>query len=402
MSMRSHAIIPLGAGALASALGCSKEVNRAGAWAGTIDTLPSGRIVVHSPKTGLWEETGAPWRVEEVFRIGRIEGTGPDVFGRVSALAVDGSGRVWVFDRQAEEFRVFDAEGKYVRTVGRKGGGPGEFRGVIGLAWGPGGNLWLADPANGRFTVIDTAGHFVTSHPEIGSVSIAPWPGGFDAEGHFLTYVPDPDRPFGLDGILLVVYDSAMTPLDTIVPPRWQGPANEFVYRRGQMSVSTSIPFSPGVLWRLMPSGHIWFALTGEYRIFEIGSSGDTVREISRDFDPVPVTSAEIESAVAGLEWFTRQGGRIDRSRIPNTKPALDDFWVGRDGTLWVRPVVADTAQKGRVLDVFDAVGRYLGRVALPFRLVEFGPPVFQGGMIYGVTRDTLDVNYVVAARVVR
>lgn len=49
---------------------------------------------------------------------------------------------------------------------------------------------------------------------------------------------------------------------------------------------------------------------------------------------------------------------------------------------------------------MFDAVGRYLGRVEVPFRLGFFPLPVFRNGKLYVVTRDELEVPYIVVARI--
>jgi hypothetical protein len=50
--------------------------------------------------------------------------------------------------------------------------------------------------------------------------------------------------------------------------------------------------------------------------------------------------------------------------------------------------------------DIFDPSGRYLGQVGAP-DLVEPRPlPVFWNGRIYYVTKDELDVQYVVVADV--
>jgi hypothetical protein len=227
-----------------------------------------------------------------------------------------------------------------------------------------------------------------------------PWPGGFDDGGHF--YTPVPLRSTEAFRIGLVKYDSALTPMDTIDPPRWQGPENYFELRRDDGFMRYSVPFSPGLQWRLAPDGDIWFALTGEYRLFHLTQAGDTLREVSRAFDPLPVTGADIDSAIAGLESFTRQGGKVDRSKFPSVKPALETFWLGDDGTIWVSPVVGSAEERSRYLDAFDAEGRYLGRVALPFTLSAYPPPLFRNGMVYAVTRDELEVPYVVAARVVK
>jgi hypothetical protein len=55
-----------------------------------------------------------------------------------------------------------------------------------------------------------------------------------------------------------------------------------------------------------------------------------------------------------------------------------------------------------RLFDLLDPEGLYLGRVRLPFPLSEYPTPVFCNGMIYGVTRDELEVPFVVRARIVK
>jgi len=94
----------------------------ADSWDGTVDTLPNGAIEVHNPSHGIWD-SATTWQVIEEVRIGSLEGTGPDLFGRISALEVDKTGRFYVFESQAQEIRVFEPSGEYVRTIGREGGG---------------------------------------------------------------------------------------------------------------------------------------------------------------------------------------------------------------------------------------------------------------------------------------
>jgi hypothetical protein len=369
-------------------------------WAGRIDTLPSGRIVTTNSAEGVWDAAGGGWQVREVIRIGTIEGEGPELFGSIRDIDVDPAGRLWVFEDQALELRVFDVDGSYVRTIGRKGSGPGEFKQVIGMAWGPRERLWLVDAGNNRISVVDTAGAFVGGYAasHLGGFVISRWPGGFDREGHLYSYIPD--RAAGTFEIALVKFDTSLTPLDTIAPPRWGNPDGYFEHRTSDSYMRYSVRYSSRLEWRLAPTGRIWFARTGDYRLYEMSQAGDTLREITRAFEAVPVTGEEIDSAVASLTSFTRQGGRIDRSKFPSVKPALAQFYEDVRGFLWVEPIMADTARQGRALDVFDPDGRYLGRVDLPFRLSAYPAPTFAHGKIYGVTRDEMQVPYMVVAEV--
>ena len=102
------------------------------------------------------------------------------------------------------------------------------------------------------------------------------------------------------------------------------------------------------------------------------------------------------------MSWFTKQGGNVDRSRIPNVKPAVNDLLIAEDGYLWVSPVVADTALQRRVFDIFDPEGRFLGELRLPFDLMLYPAPVLRRNRIIGVTQDAGGVPYIVRARIER
>ena len=90
---------------LAAACGAGPK-DGVGRWAWTMDTLPSGQVVVTNPAEPVWRAADA-WTVEEVRRIGRRDGDGPDVFGAILTFAVDPFGRIWVVEDQAQEIRVF-------------------------------------------------------------------------------------------------------------------------------------------------------------------------------------------------------------------------------------------------------------------------------------------------------
>ena len=66
---------------------------------------------------------------EEVYRVGSWTGDDWETFGRVTGVAFDPTGNLFILDRQAARIVVVDREGSFVRQFGRVGEGPGEFDG---------------------------------------------------------------------------------------------------------------------------------------------------------------------------------------------------------------------------------------------------------------------------------
>ena len=64
--------------------------------------------------------------LREVLRIGSADGA-HDSFGRVTDVAFDRRGRVYVADDLNHHVVVFGPDGRFIATVGREGSGPGEF-----------------------------------------------------------------------------------------------------------------------------------------------------------------------------------------------------------------------------------------------------------------------------------
>ena len=365
------------------------------AWKGSIDTLPSGQLVVTNPDQPIWPVSDG-WHLVQDLRIGTVEGTGPDLFGEIRSLAVDAAGRIYVLESQSQEVRVFNPDGTYLRTIGRKGSGPGEFAQALLAEFGPDGNLWVVDPQNNRLSVFDTAGTYLTGHQMPGGFMIIPWPGGFDRHGDYYSPIPEPsDEGFHLG---LAHFDSSLAIIDTLATPTDPVKRDSYELRNGDSFMMASVPFSPGFRWRLSPEGTMWAIFTGEYRFVELSHSGDTLRTVTRAFDPLPVTDADRDQAREDLKWFTRQGGKPDWSKIPSTKPAIEDLTFDDEGNLWVWPVT-EPDLKDRALDVFDPDGRYLGRITAPLPIARRPFPTFHNGMMYAVTRDELEVPFVVRLR---
>lgn len=377
--------------------GCGGE-SPAARWEGTVDTLANGAVEVWSPADGLWPEDRG-WRLVAELRIGALEGEGPDVFGQVADVAADGTGRIYVLDAQAAELRAFGPDGTHLWTAGGEGQGPGEFSGPVGLTVRDG-EVWVVDPRNQRYSVWDTAGTLVGEHARNLMGPFGGWEGGFGPDGRLHDAgVIQVERGRFASGFLIA--DDRGEPVDTVHLPSYSSPSFDPVSRTttsgATMTMTPSVPFTPGLVTAFDPAGFIWTGVSDDYRLHRTTPEGDTVEVVARAYEPVAVSPAERDSAVARLrEQFGGQGG-IDASRIPETKPPFVAASASPDGHLWV----LTTAARGDTLrsyDVFDPDGRYLGPVTTPQRIRP--SPHIQGDNVYGYVTDELDVPFVVRWRI--
>ena len=380
---------------------CGSGSDTAGEWSGTMDTLPSGEIAVRNADDPFWtpEET---WSVVEDLRIGEAMSEGPDLFGAVFSFDVDQWGRIFVLDHQAQEVRIFDSEGNFVRTVGRKGEGPGEFTQAGSVDLARNGEIWVMGMSRGHVSIFDTTGTYLRGERTYaGGRIMLPYPGGFDPMGRYNVVLP----PSVMDG--MARFDQSYIPIDTISLPEnpVDGESFDLVNEDGFTTMSAAVPFQGFMAWRFSPTGTVWRLLTGHYELTEMTTDGEVLRRVTKDHEPIPVTDEEREQAIENLEWFTSQGGQIDRSKFPASKPATASFFIDDEGNLWVEQQVAasDSDNAGRIFDLFDPEGRYLGTLRLPFSLAWSRPePIVRDGILYGVTRDELGVQYVVRARIAK
>jgi hypothetical protein len=403
--MTSHSVQrgTCGASAVVFALllaGCARDAPAPLAWEGRVDTLPSGTIVMSNPARGLWD-SAATWRLVEDLRIGSAEGDRADAFGRIGDLAADRSGRIYVLDRQAQEVRAFAPTGAYLGTLGRKGGGPGEFLGADRIAVDDSARLWVSDPRSRRYTAFDSTGLLVGDYPRRASNNLPQFRGG-TAAGDLWEEWPAPG-PDGTGRRTKLLEFAHGTYRDSLVFPPFGAPTWEIVHRVGTstMIFQIGVPYTARELLAVEPVGAIWRAVSSEYRLTRFSRAGDSVRVVSRAYDPVPVTTTERERAVARYRRDFPTGGRvIDESAIPKEKPALRLFFADDRGFVWVVPYTADDSATV-TFDLFDPVGRYLGAVVSPLRPSELSPtPVVGGTSLYYVTRDELDVEYVVRMQI--
>ena len=152
-----------------------------------IDTLPSGLRGVTKVPPWLDGSSRGLIQASEELRIGTGLSGGPEEFGVVSGLEVDGEGRIYVSDFFAHDVRVFHPDGAFSHAFGRKGEGPGELAGPYGLLLDPRARIWVREVRNMRFSLFERNGTFLEVIP-IRHNTVGTWRAGFDRSGHLVEW----------------------------------------------------------------------------------------------------------------------------------------------------------------------------------------------------------------------
>lgn len=361
-----------------TSVGCAADGSED--WSVTVDTLSSGAVQVFNSGSGRWGST-PPWQLVESVKIGTRHGSGPELFGDIADIEVDVFGRIYALDRMAQEIRVFKPDGSHLRTIGRLGHGPGEFHGTTGIVFDHEGRLWALNQNNVRFSVFDSSGILFREYPwRFRGAASAQWESVFSPEGQLLhvTYFQTPTGT----GTGLVQYDpAAQEGVDTFPTPSLPEGTKPLTGRR-----------------RLMANGW-WVGRQYEYRLVNLTHEGDTLKVIERAREAENLAPAERDSMRRQEEALQRRlvSGSLDMET--ERRPLFDAFAADEEGFLWVFLVPAPEESRTRI-DVFDSDGVYLGELTAPHLVDRRTQVVFNGDRLYYVTRDEMDVPYVVGAQI--
>src|SRR5665647_1567871 len=73
-------------------------------------------------------------------------------------MAIDDAGMIYILDSGNQRIQVFGPDGRYVRTIGRKGQGPGEFASPNSIDIDAAGRLYVLDDRQKRIQVFTKEG----------------------------------------------------------------------------------------------------------------------------------------------------------------------------------------------------------------------------------------------------
>jgi hypothetical protein len=321
-------------------------------WKGRIEK--EGDVaVVKNPNKPLYG--AGVFSLEQDLAIGGEE-SADYVFATISSVAVSDDGTIFVLDQKDWNVKVFDRDGKFLRTFGKAGEGPGEFSMPRSIHFTARDEVVVVE-MNRRLSFFKMSGEFVrtVSAGTLNFMDARP-----DSKGNFFVYLlamEEANPRYELrkvDGGLKDLFAVESSPMPNTERDGFN-------------------PFFPVLRWALLPGDRVvcGYAVKYEFRIHD--AAGRIVRKIQMDPDPVPISKEDIDERTKGTPPALRQ-----TMKIPKYYPAFRYIVTDDEDRIFVLTWERPPDRKGFYFDVFDREGRYIVRTVLPVIL-----PLIRKGYLY-------------------
>lgn len=355
------------------------------------------RVVTHPAATAAPVEVIGPARVA-LSRDDEVD----YLFSSIAGVVALADGRVAVGERDGT-IRVYEVNGDLALRAGGAGDGPGEFAFLSIMRGLPGDTIAAYDGRRSHTLFFTSEGEYVDQLVSSGRFGGVP-------EGSSQCFFPNvqdvrDDHRAVMFGFQCVFAEGRAGPRDYIADVAIVDPDEVGMLTRVPILTVTEDPGADGPRGQFqMPAvyGRPTLAASGDltlvaipslgYRIRGFDNSGQLVLDL-RDETPEPALTAELQAAVeAG--WSPPLAEIYEGAPWPATLEGWDTLRVMSDGTIWARTLHIPADTTGAVWTVYSADGEQRRRFRVP---VGFELHDVRDGLVWGVTRDDLDVEDVVA-----
>jgi hypothetical protein len=397
-SWRQAIVPPL----LAVIWACGSDADARDSSAQASSIRDSAGIAIVESRLPSWE-SGTEWRVGQLLvSIGEATGELEYELFRVLDATRLSDGTVAVANMSTSEIRLFDAAGRFLRSLGRVGGGPGEFQaeGLRRVDHVQGDSLFAWDLLAQRMSVFAPDGEFVRS-TRLRNTNRMYFFDGLFADRSMLMRLNRPDTSsrfvegYTRNTVRFLRFGGQGDSLGRL----GEFPGSEEYWRRwGERGmVGDDAPFGKVTSARAGPD-RAYVATGDSYEVWVFSTTAELEMSIRKEHPPVPVSAdvargwdEERAARLKGHEPGWDYSSLLDDMVLPDVLPAYGSIQVDASSNLWVEEY-DEAGERGPEWSVFDPRGVWLGCVRIPA-----GLEVFEIGNDYILGRevDDAEVEYV-------
>jgi hypothetical protein len=341
------------------------EENQKPEWKGTI--IKEGEVtVVKNPKEPM--SRSDVLFLQEELSVGKAEGKEEylfyDIRSPVANVDVDAQNNIYVLDIKGSQVKVFDKDGHFVRTIGRKGQGPGEFEGAWKIFISSGNELIVEGLMSRRLDYFNLAGGYI-KRVSIAQANIADV--NMDSTGtiYGVSSIQDRNNP----RIELKKFDRNLRMLGTLdMVSKWNDERDGYN------------PFMGSIQHHILPGDQVLIGSNGKYELKVFDSQARFIKIIQKEYEAARVTKEDIEEREKGM---ISKGGSGPSPQYVKFLPPFVSFMTDDKGWIFVRLNERTKDRKYSLYDIFDAEGKCLAK-----QIFRFWPVLWKIGKLYAVEED--------------
>jgi hypothetical protein len=310
------------------------------------------------------------------------------LLGRIAYVNVDADGDLFVTDWDQRRILIFDSNGRYIRSFGRRGQGPGEFLNVSRVQFDENERPYVVDTLQRRITYFDKDGRILKDRKIVGNfldLSVTS-PLSFVGIQRNRPSSNLPGYPL-LYGFFNINFEPATKLFEDLLEIPQPHPYDPSQARAESKQLSQEV-FKPEPQLAVGHDRIVYFGYPSEYMIRVYSPDGKPLRNIARKAAPDEIDKKSIEiywkrrsDAVFGKAPEDYRQLVIRNIIYPKFKPFFYRLLPMRNGWL---AVIVDIDEDLHI-DFFDEKGGFIGRYRAPFPTSQI---VFAGGKAYLVKDD--------------
>lgn len=271
-------------------------------------------------------------------------------------MASDGSIYFITSRTSAELILVFDAQGEFISSFGRRGEGPGELGGPRFLRVDGRGCIQIADNLRKILFLFEKNGDLIEQISLPSDFVIAT----LLENGNFLAVKGNFNREEGKGERPVVLCDSDFKTIKELHPGKWMP------------NFTLSKRINPLLLYMdfnvlRVSTGSIYFGNYGsEYEFLVFDATGNLLRKIRKKYQKVRVTDVLKEQILSqAREEFQSFEQYESKVYFPEFHPPFQFFFLDETGRLFVMTYERGKKPNGYLFDIFDQAGVFIGRIEL-------------------------------------
>ena len=286
-------------------------------------------------------------------------------FAELRSVQADSEGRIYAIDGRECVVKVFDAAGRFLRAIGRKGQGPGEFLVPSRNILTPQDDLVVLDAGNRRLSFFTKDGSLIKE------LSTAKW--------NFMRFRVNARGEIYADLAAVSERGEVVQNMTKFSPDL--ATSTVLASEPRPMPPDRIDPFPSGFVHGTTRDGGLAWAVDSRYEITVVDANGRPKLKILKDPEPNPIRD-EDRKAILERDYRNLPAGiAVD---FPSRFPPIRTLVVADTDHILIRTYVKG-AKGGTVTDVFDPEGRFVAQFTLGEE--EFAMMV-RDGKLYTLVRE--------------